>query len=168
MGELLHSLSAVLLVVLMMAIGYAFGRLGYMKKEHKQLIVKLIVNVGVPAVCFNNILGKISKELLSDAGAIMLLPMLSMAATLAIAFALRRILRIEPSKAGGFIVMCGLSNSLFIGLPMNRSLFGEAGVPFVMAYYVINTALFGRSAARCFSARGAVGKSRRSLRRSSA
>lgn len=100
MGELLHSLSAVLLVVLMMAIGYAFGRLGYMKKEHKQLIVKLIVNVGVPAVCFNNILGKISKELLSDAGAIMLLPMLSMAATLAIAFALRRILRIEPSKAG--------------------------------------------------------------------
>lgn len=42
MGELLHSLSAVLLVVLMMAIGYAFGRLGYMKKEHKQLIVKLI------------------------------------------------------------------------------------------------------------------------------
>ena len=38
--------------------------------------------------------------------------------------------------------MCAFSNSVFIGLPMNTGLFGDEAVPYVMAFYVVNTTLF--------------------------
>ncbi len=46
----LHSLSAVLIVMFMVGIGFLFGRLGYIKKEHKGLMIKLIISAGMPAL----------------------------------------------------------------------------------------------------------------------
>jgi predicted permease len=35
-----------------------------------------------------------------------------------------------------------VSNSIFIGLPVNLALFGEQSVPYVLLYYIANTSLF--------------------------
>ncbi|MEE0680723.1 MAG: AEC family transporter [Candidatus Gastranaerophilaceae bacterium] len=142
MSEMLHSLSAVLLVLMIISVGYAFGRFGWMRKEHKKFVIKLIINVGMPALCAYNIFTQFSSEMLSGAGYLVLLPILSMAATLILGVLLSKLLRIERIRRGGFIVMCAFSNSIFVGLPMCRELFGEAAVPYVMFFYLVNTSLF--------------------------
>ncbi len=46
----IHSLSAVLIVMFMVGVGFLFGKLGYIKKEHKGLMIKLIISAGMPAL----------------------------------------------------------------------------------------------------------------------
>ncbi|MBR5949602.1 MAG: AEC family transporter [Clostridia bacterium] len=138
----LHSLSAVLIVMFMVGVGWLFGKLGYIKKEHKGLMIKLIISAGMPALVVNNVFGNLDLASLDRPVLLFLLPALSMLVTLAIAILLAKVLKPDARRRGGFITMCAFSNSIFVGLPMNTGLFGDAAVPYVMCFYIVNTTLF--------------------------
>ena len=138
----LHSLSAVLIVMFMVGVGWPFGKLGYIKKEHKGLMIKLIISAGMPALVVNNVFGNLDLASLDRPVLLFLLPALSMLVTLAIAILLAKVLKPDARRRGGFITMCAFSNSIFVGLPMNTGLFGDAAVPYVMCFYIVNTTLF--------------------------
>ena len=138
----LHSLSAVLIVMFMVGVGWLFGKLGYIKREHKGLMIKLIIYAGMPALVVNNVFGNLDLASLDRPVLLFLLPALSMLVTLAIAILLAKILKPDARRRGGFITMCAFSNSIFVGLPMNTGLFGDAAVPYVMCFYIVNTTLF--------------------------
>ncbi|MBO4562861.1 MAG: AEC family transporter [Clostridia bacterium] len=139
---LLHSLAAVAIVMCIVAVGYLFARKGYIKREHKGLMTKLIINAGMPALVMSNILGSLDLDTLENPLLLVGLPVLSMAITLAIGLLLARILKPAPVRRGGFVVMCAFSNSIFVGLPMNTGLFGDQAVPYVMIFYMVNTTFF--------------------------
>ncbi|MBO4848831.1 MAG: AEC family transporter [Clostridia bacterium] len=139
---LLHSLAAVAIVMCIVAVGWLFARRGYIRREHKGLMTKLIINAGMPALVMSNILGSLDLDKLENPLLLIGLPILSMAATLAIGLLLALILKPAPVRRGGFVVMCAFSNSIFVGLPMNTGLFGEAAVPYVMIFYMVNTTFF--------------------------
>ena len=138
----LNSLTAVLIVMFMIAVGYLFGRLGYIKREHKKLLTKLIISVGMPSLVVNTVFGKLDFSGLDKPWMMFLLPLISMCVTLGIGFLLAKLLKPSKKRFGGFVAMCAFSNSVFVGLPMNTGLFGDAAVPYVMAFYVVNTTLF--------------------------
>lgn len=138
----LHSLSAVLIVMFMVGVGWLFGKLGYIKKEHKGLMIKLIISAGMPALVVNNVFGNLDLASLDRPALLFLLPALSMLITLLLGILLAKILKPDAKRRGGFITMCAFSNSIFVGLPMNTGLFGDAAVPYVMCFYIVNTTLF--------------------------
>ena len=138
----LHSLSAVLIVMFMVGVGWLFGKLGYIKKEHKGLMIKLIISAGMPALVVNNVFGNLDLSALDRPVLLFLLPALSMLITLLFGILLAKVLKPDAKRRGGFITMCAFSNSIFVGLPMNTGLFGDAAVPFVMCFYIVNTTLF--------------------------
>ena len=140
--SLMHSFSAVVLILAMVVVGYIFGAFGWMKKEHKSLIINIIIKIGMPCMCINNILGQFSRDFLDDAAYLLLLPLLAMALTLGISLLIAGAFKLPRKKYGGFVVMCAFSNSFFIGMPMCRELFGEEAVPYVMCCYLINTTFF--------------------------
>lgn len=140
--QIFSSLAAVIIVLAMAAVGYVLGRLGYINKGNKKLLIKLIIGVGMPSLVVNTVFGKLNFAGLDRPWLLFLLPFLSMTVTLAIGLLLCRLLAPSPERRGGFIAMCAFSNSVFIGLPMNTGLFGDAAVPYVMAFYVVNTTLF--------------------------
>ncbi len=142
MAELLNSLSAVALVLMMAAVGYLCGALGWLKREHKGFLVKLIVNVCVPLMCFENLFSSVTLEMLRGAEKIFLVIVLSLSSTMGVSLLLAKLLRIEHRRFGGFVVMCALSNSLFVGLPMCVELFGAEATPYVMMFYIVNSSLF--------------------------
>lgn len=142
LDTLLHSLAAVAIVMCIVAVGYLFARKGYIKREHKSLMTKLIINAGMPALVMSNILGSIDIGSMENPLLLVGIPVVSMAATLAIGLVLAAILKPSPARRGGFIVMCAFSNSIFVGLPMNTGLFGEAAVKYVMIFYMVNTTFF--------------------------
>lgn len=138
----LNALVAVVIVIGIAAIGFLFGKLGYINKSNKKLLIRLIISAGMPALVVKNAFGGLNLSELEKPHLLFLLPILSMAATVAIAFLLAKILKPSAVRRGGFIAMCAFSNSVFVGLPMNTGLFGEEAVPYVMCYYIVNTTLF--------------------------
>ena len=49
------------------------------------------------------------------------------------------LLRLPRERWGVFVAMAGLSNTLFIGIPVCTQLFGEASMPYIMLYYMVHT-----------------------------
>lgn len=139
---LLTSLAAVAIVMCIVAVGYLFAKKGYIKREHKGLMTKLIINAGMPALVMSNILGSLDLSSMENPLLLIGIPVLSMAATLLIGLVLAALIKPAPVRRGGFIVMCAFSNSIFVGLPMNTGLFGDAAVPYVMIFYMVNTTFF--------------------------
>lgn len=139
---LLNSLASVAIVLAIVIVGYIFAKKGYIKREHKGLMIKLIINAGMPALVMSNILGSLDLDTLGNPLLLIGLPVISMTATLLIGILLAKILKPSPVRRGGFIVMCAFSNSIFVGLPMNTGLFGSEAVPYVMIFYMVNTTFF--------------------------
>ena len=124
MNSLADSVSAVVLILMLIAVGYIMGRAGLMKKEHKSFVIKLLVNISVPCMCIHNVFTDFSVELIKSAGALLLTPMLFNIAMILIALAVAKAMKISHRRFGGFVVMCAMSNSLFVGYPVCTELFG--------------------------------------------
>ncbi len=159
---LLNSLAAVAIVMCIVAVGYLFARKGFITRAHKGLMTKLIINAGMPALVMSNILGSLDLDSMGDPLKLIGIPVLSMATTLAIGLLLAKLLKPSPVRRGGFIVMCAFSNSVFVGLPMNTGLFGDAAVPYVMIFYMVNTTFFWTVGNYLINRSGEAGRGERS------
>ncbi|MEG1548332.1 MAG: AEC family transporter [Clostridia bacterium] len=138
----LNSISAVALILVIASFGYLAGKLGWLGPETKKFIVKMLNNVAVPCLCVKNLLGDVSLDMFSQAGPLLLAALISISFTLALGLLLAKLLKIPHRRYGGFVAMCAFSNSIFVGYPMCIELFGEAAVPYIMMFYIVNTALF--------------------------
>ena len=63
---------------------------------------------------------------------------LSMVILLGIATAVARIFAVKKERRGLFISMFFNSNTIFVGLPINQALFGDASIPYVLIYYTVS------------------------------
>lgn len=118
------------------------GKGGWLKAEHKQLLTRLIIKIALPCMCINGIQKNFTRDMLDEVGALLLVPILSILATMLVAFILSRFLKLPRNRIGVFIVMASLSNSIFIGAPMCLELFGDVSTTYVMCYYLVNTMMF--------------------------
>ncbi len=142
MEAFIHSLSAVALILMMTGTGFIAGKTGLMKPAHKSFLVKFLINIAVPAMCISNVFEQFQHVETDNPLLLFVPPILSMLATLILALLAAKLFRIQHRRFGAFVVMCAFSNSIFIGLPMCRELFGETAVPYVIFYYIINTLMF--------------------------
>lgn len=142
METFLHSLSAVLVVLLLTLTGYLVARAGWLQEAHKPLLIKLIINLGVPSICVYNLQTNLNRELIAKAGVLLLVPLLVISGTMLLAALVAKWTHMKRSRVGVFVNMCGLANSIFIGQPMCVELFGDGCVLYVMLYYMVNTAVF--------------------------
>lgn len=98
-----HSLTAVLIVMFMVAVGWLFGKLGYLRREHKKLMTKLIISAGMPSLVVNTVFGKIDLDALQNPALLFLLPALSMIITLLLGFILQSCL--NPRQNGAAVLL---------------------------------------------------------------
>jgi predicted permease len=142
MEAFLHSINAVGLILMMIAVGVFAGKSGIMRSEHKQFIVKYLINIAVPAMCIANVFEQIGGESAAFEFIYFVPPIISMLITLLIALLAARFFKIPKKRYGAFVVMGAFSNSIFMGLPMCKELFGESAVLYVIIFYIINTLMF--------------------------
>lgn len=142
MQTFLHSASAVMLILLMTAVGYFSGRMGWMKHEHKAFLVKYIMNIAMPGMCVSGLMGKVDRELLFSMRTVLLISICSIILLLVIALPVCALLKLPRRRRGVFLVMCCAANSMFIGYPMCTALFGDTAIPYVLSYYIVNTFFF--------------------------
>ncbi|MCM0649749.1 AEC family transporter [Clostridium swellfunianum] len=139
---LLNSAQSILSIVFMIGIGYILSRKGWFNEDTSKLFSKLVINISLPAMMITNIIGTFTKENLSQAGIGLLIPFISVVLSYILGVCVSKLIKVSPKRRGTFQCMFFLSNTIFIGLPVNLALFGEASMPFVLYYYFSNTTIF--------------------------
>ena len=138
----LNAVGIVLSIFLMIGVGMLLIRLGWLRDEHAEVISRLVVSVGLPAMIINNIFTQFTREELMTSAVGILIPVVSILATILIGLAAARAFGIEKARRGVFVCMVAFSNSVFIGVPVSLALFGEKAMPYALMYYIANTSIF--------------------------
>ena len=139
LGEFLNAVSAVVVLLMLMAVGYFMGTKGWMKAEEKKFLSKYIINIAVPCNCINGRLNNLDQSMLAQAGLMLVSAIIGVVITILLGMGLATLLRLPKNRWGVFAAMVGVSNTLFVGLPLSTQLFGDVCVPYVMIYYLANT-----------------------------
>lgn len=139
---MLGALGSVVSVILLVALGFLLARRGWFEGGASALVSRLVVSVALPAYMVANLLGGYDRARLLAMLPGLPLPFAVMLACFAAARGLAALFRLPEGRRGTFASMFGLSNTIFIGLPVNLLLFGEESLPYVLLYYIANTVLF--------------------------
>lgn len=137
--NLTHSVSSVSVVLLLTATGYVCAARGWISSETKAFLSRLIMTVAIPCMCIYGLTTRLTREMLVEYGRYLLVPLCCISLNYLLSFLLGRLLRLPRRSLGVFIVMCSMSNTMFIGYAMCCELFGEESVPYIMLFYLVST-----------------------------
>ena len=137
MDIFLRSISGILVILGMILVGFIIGEKGWFDDKSRGLLAKLVTQVALPCYMLYTI-----TQRFTAADLLKMLPALSMVILLGIATGVARIFAVRQDRRGLFISMFFNSNTIFVGLPINQALFGDASIPYVLIYYMCNTTLF--------------------------
>ena len=141
METFLHAVTSVTIILLLTATGYFCTAKGWMNAQAKAFISKFLMNAAIPCMCVYGLTNNLTHEMLAQSHRFLLVPLLCNTTLFLLSFAVGRLLRLPRRSLGVFMMMCSLSNAIFVGLAMCTELFGEACTPHVMLYYLVSTSL---------------------------
>lgn len=138
----LNAVQSVLSIVIIISVAYVLTGKGWFDNSTAKLFSKLVINISLPAMMLYNMLTSFDIDTFISAGNGLIIPVLSMLISFLISVLLVKIIKLNPKRIGLFQTMFFASNTIFMGMPINISLFGEESIPFVLLYYIANTTLF--------------------------
>lgn len=139
METFVHSISSVMIILMLTAVGYFCGARHWMGQETKAFIGRFLLSLAVPCMCIYSLKTSVDRDMLEQSGKMLLTVFLCSALSFLAAYIFARLLRVPRRRFGPFLVMCALSNSMFVGAAMCTELFGESSMPYVMLYFCIST-----------------------------
>ncbi|MBQ7713450.1 MAG: AEC family transporter [Oscillospiraceae bacterium] len=139
MGTFWHALASVAIILLLTATGWLCGEKGWMTAAGKAFLSRFLLSLAVPCLSIYGLRNNLTREMIGDSLKLLAAALLCNALSFALAALLARLLRLPKRRRGVFLVMCALSNAMFIGYAMCTELFGDACVPYVMIFYLANT-----------------------------
>lgn len=142
MDIFLRSISGILVILGMILVGFVIGEKGWFDDKSRGLIAKLVTQISLPCYMLYTITQRFTAAALLKMLPALRFPALSMVVLLGIATAVARIFTVRQDRRGLFISMFFNSNTIFVGLPINQALFGDASIPYVLIYYMCNTTFF--------------------------
>ena len=142
MDIFLRSISGILVILGMILVGFIIGEKGWFDDKSRGLLAKLVTQVALPCYMLYTITQRFTAADLLKMLPALRFPALSMVILLGIATGVARIFAVRQDRHGLFISMFFNSNTIFVGLPINQALFGDASIPYVLIYYMCNTTFF--------------------------
>ncbi|MCI9158815.1 MAG: AEC family transporter [Lawsonibacter sp.] len=141
MAGFFNAVSACVVLLMIMSVGYLMGARRWMGASEKKFLSKYIVNIAVPCNVITGLLKDLDRESLGHSVVLLISGWVSVGLTLLLSAGAAALLRLPRERWGVFVAMAGLSNTIFIGIPVCTQLFGEASMPYLMVYYLSNTTL---------------------------
>jgi hypothetical protein len=139
---MLRALESVFSVLAMIALGYGLARRAKQNSGAIALLTRLVMSIALPAAMISSLMGSYDRERLLALLPGLPIPYVVMLVAFLVAALIARLIRLPQSRRGVFVSLFALSNTIFIGLPVNHILFGAESLPFVLLYYMANTTLF--------------------------
>ena len=142
MDIFLRCISGILVILGMILVGFVIGEKGWFDDKSRGLVAKLVTQVALPCYMLYTITQRFTAADLLKMLPALRFPALSMVILLGVATAVAKIFAVRQDRRGLFISMFFNSNTIFVGLPINQALFGDASIPYVLIYYMCNTTFF--------------------------
>ena len=139
---ILNALGSVFSIVLMITAGWFLSYKGWFDEKTSKLFSRLVCNLAIPCLMITQFTESFDKEKLLNLGSGLFAPFTSMAIGYAVSVIVSKIIKVKKGRVGIFRSMFFVSNSIFIGLPVNMALFCEKSIPNVLLYYIANTTFF--------------------------
>ncbi len=139
---IINSLETVFIMIIMIGVGWLMSYVGWLNIEGKRFIHKFIINISVPALTLTNFFQIFPKEMIGETIRFVFIAILAMIVVFVLSEIVSKIIKLEKIKSGSFVSMSSVSNSLFFGMPIVLSLFGDISLPYILFYYIANSFFF--------------------------
>ncbi len=126
------AVEVVLTMIILMAIGYFIYDRPWAGEKSLNVISKLLVNVALPCMLLYSMVNSVSHDQLMDFGIIIIITFIIITFIYYLSFVIAKIIKVREGRQWTFAMMGGLSNSIFIGLPVCTMIYGEKSIPIVM------------------------------------
>lgn len=140
--QFFKALESIFSIIIIITIGYIMRRKKVLDEGSQRLFSKIVCNLSLPALMISNLLSSFTKASLINVKYGLLIPLISMIGCYIIGYFISIIIKVSPKRLGSFRAMFFVSNTIFIGMPVNLALFGNKATPYVLLYYIINTSFF--------------------------
>ena len=137
-----QAFDAVVSLFLIGLVGFVLDKKGWFTPETKALLPRLVTMVTLPVYMFSNIVRTFSHDQLVQLAYGVAVPATSILLTFGLACLAAKAAKVRRERLGLMTVCSAVSNTIFIGLPVNVALFGEAALPYVLLYFFANTTFF--------------------------
>ena len=143
-------------IIAFLIVGMVLRRLPAVPAETGTALNAVVIHVSLPALVLLNI----PRLHLSSAALVpALMPWAMLALSAGLVLALSRALRWDRATTGCLLLMVPLGNTSFLGIPMVKAFFGEAGFPYALLYDQLGTfpalAIYGTLVVSAYGAGGA-------------
>ncbi len=137
-----NSLESILSIIIMILLGYILTYKGIFNDNTAKAFTTMVMDISLPAYMIWNLTNTFDKESLVGLVGGITIPYMSMLACYVVGLLVSKLIGVDAKRQGIFSCMFFMSNTIFIGLPINLALFGDKSIPYVLLYYVANTTLF--------------------------
>ena len=129
-------------ITLLVCVGVLVAYLGWVSTETEIFIPKVLTKVLLPPYLMCNIVLHFNRSQLFHVILSCLVPLASIIISYFIFRLLATLLRVDAHHRGLFALVGTVSNTIFVGIPVNMALFGEPSLPYVLLYFFANTTFF--------------------------
>ena len=136
---IIQALSSMVTILAVIALGYLLQAKGWFQEGFSKSIADLILKIALPASIFVSVLKFITREQLVSFFGISLYPLITVILGYLMAWGAVVLFKVPVGRRGIMLNTFVNANTVFMGLPLNLSLFGEEAMPYFLVYYVINT-----------------------------
>ena len=135
----LKSLGSIFPIIVMIAIGYILKKRHWFHHTFSENVSKLITNVALPCSIFYSVLKYLNMDALKEVSNRLIFTFASVIIGYVAAFFVIKLVKMREGRRGVFYNAVVNANTIFIGLPLNMALFGEAASKYYLMYYITNT-----------------------------
>jgi malate permease and related proteins len=140
--NILVSLQSIFSIISMILIGIFFSYKKWFNHETASLFSKIVVNISVPGFMISNLVTNFSKSKLIEVSGGFIIPFTSMFIMYLFGYFLAIWIKVPENRRGIFASTVSISNTLFVGLPINLALYGTDSIPYVFIYFIVNVSFF--------------------------
>lgn len=141
MHVFLTAVESVLSVIIMISVGYVGKMLGWFDKQFSGSLSKIIMQIALPASIFMAMMKYFNPHKLANLSAGVIYSLIAILLGFLITFIFVKLINVSSKRRGLMITAINGANTIFIGMPLNISLFGNISVPYLLTYYIVNTVL---------------------------
>ena len=139
---MLNGIISVCTVFVILAVGFFFTNRKLWPDNTNKVFSTTVVKIAAPSLAIVSIENRFTPEMLQAA----VWNLLIIAATVFImhglGILLAKIMRLPHKKKAVFITTFTFNNTMFIGLPINRIVFGHDGLPYLFTFYLVTIVMF--------------------------
>src|SRR5699024_9439423 len=137
--SILTSIENILPIIFIIAIGFCLSEERWFGPGLGGYGSKLVMSIALRASMFVSFLKYLTLETLSAVARGLVYTFGSVILAYIAAFIVVKLFKVRPGRRGTMINMFANANTIFIGLPLNIALFGDASISYFLVYYITNT-----------------------------